>query len=137
MTVSPGVGGGVIFKNKGTPTFENGGGAGCTPGFRRQPQHFEYWVGYAPGDSFADVFGVDRSGTLLDNVTARGGGENALARHAMAALLNASNSEVDYDMSVAEIIAAVQSAFASGDFETVKNQFEAFNEQGCTVDKSN
>jgi hypothetical protein len=114
-----------------------GGGEGCTPGFWRQPQHFQYWTGYNPSDLYSDVFGVARPGTLLQNVTANGGGANALARHSVAALLNAASAEVDYDLSAAEIIAGVQAAFASGDFETFKNVLEGYNEQGCSVDKSN
>ena len=35
------------------------GGEGCTPGFWKQPQHFDSWVGFEPSDSFEDVFGVD------------------------------------------------------------------------------
>jgi hypothetical protein len=136
VTVSQGVGAAVLFKNKGTPEFDIGGG-GCTPGFWRQEQHFQYWTGYSPSDSFASTFGVTRAGTLLENVWARGGGVNALARHAVAALLNASSPEVDYDRTPAEIIALVQDAFATGDFEAVKDLLEGFNEQGCTVDKSN
>jgi hypothetical protein len=131
----------VIFKNSGTPKDEPppplGGGAGCTPGFWRQAQHFSYWTGYAPSDSYAAVFGVARSGTLLDNVRATGGGASALARHSVAALLNAASAEVDYDLSVAQIIAGVQNAYATGNFESFKNTLEGYNEQGCTVDKSN
>jgi hypothetical protein len=129
----------IFFKNAGIetpPPPPPSDFAGCTPGFWRQAQHFQYWTGYGPGDSFATVFGVTRTGTLLQNVRATGGGANALARHAVAALLNAASAEVEYTYSVAQIIAAVQGAFATGNFESVKNDFEAANELGCTVDKS-
>jgi hypothetical protein len=109
------------------------GGDGCTPGFWRQPQHFHQWTGFAPGDSYAAVFGVARAGTLLENVNAGGGGVNALARHSVAALLNAASPDVDYDLTVAEVIAAVQAAFASGNFEATKDVFVAMNEAGCTL----
>ena len=109
------------------------GGQGCTPGFWRQLHHFEHWVGYDPDDLYSAVFGVIRAGTLLENVTARGGGENALARHSVAALLNASSPFVDYDLSVADVIAAVQAAFATGNFEATKDHFEGLNEQGCPL----
>jgi hypothetical protein len=128
----------VYFKNNvGDTPPPPGDFAGCTPGFWRQSQHFQYWTGFDPSDLFADVFGVDYPGTLLDGVWANGGGEHALARHAVAALLNAASPEVEYPYSVAQIISSVQAAFASGDFEGVKNAFEASNELGCTVDKSN
>ena len=125
----------IWFKNIDGP--DDGGAAGCTPGFWRQDQHISYWTGFDPSDLYADVFGVDRAGTLLENVAANGGGADALARHSVAALLNATNSEVDYDLTVAQIIAGVQAAYASGDFESFKNVLEGFNEQGCSVDKSN
>lgn len=125
----------VFFKNAVAETPPPGL-AGCTPGFWRQDQHFPYWIGYRPGDAFSSVFGVTRAGTLLQNVRANGGGANALARHAVAALLNAASPEVQYPYSAAEVIAAVQSAFATGDFERVKDRLEQANELGCTVDKS-
>ena len=110
-----------------------GGLEGCTPGYWKQTQHFDSWVGYLPTDSFASVFGVSYPGTLLDALKANGGGANALARHSVAALLNASG-DVDYAMSTpAQVISAVQAAFASGDFETQKDQFASWNERGCTL----
>jgi hypothetical protein len=67
---------------------------GCTPGFWKQPHHFEYWVGYSPTDTFSDAFGVGPDMSLLDALSAkrqdfRSGDEAALVRHAVAALLNA------------------------------------------------
>jgi hypothetical protein len=126
----------IYFKNNGMDIPPPPSGEGCTPGFWRQPQHFQYWTGFAPSDLFADVFGVDRAGTLLENVTARGGGADALARHAVAALLNAASAEVNYNLSIADIIAGVQAAYASGNFESFKDVLEGYNEQGCSVDKS-
>ena len=38
------------------------GGEGCTPGFWKQDQHFDSWVGFAPTDSFETVFGVSVPG---------------------------------------------------------------------------
>ncbi len=54
---------------------------------------------------------------MLQALEATGGGVNALARHAVAALLNASNPDVDSDFTVAQVIALVQEAIESGDFE--------------------
>ncbi|RPA68552.1 hypothetical protein EF405_08175 [Cyclobacteriaceae bacterium YHN15] len=96
-------------------------------------QNTQFWTGYDPSDLYADVFGVDRFGTLLENVTANGGGANALARHSVAAILNATRTEVSYDLTVAEIIAGVQAAYASGDFESFKNVLEGENEKGCLI----
>jgi hypothetical protein len=119
------------------------GGEGCTPGFWKQDQHFDSWVGFAPGDFFDAVFGVDvtlrvdnqqvANPTLLQALMAQGGGVNALARHAVAALLNASNPDVSFDFTAAEVIALVQEAVASGDFETAHQLLAAANEQGCPL----
>jgi hypothetical protein len=114
---------------------EPSGGQGCTPGYWRQEQHFDSWVNYSPSDYYDPTFGVDGSfETLLDAVWARGGGEKALARHAVAALLSASSPDVDYAFTVGEIMAMVQAAYDSGDFEYAKNQFEYQNELGCPLD---
>jgi uncharacterized repeat protein (TIGR01451 family) len=120
------------------------GDEGCTPGFWKQDQHFDSWVGFEPDQSFEDVFGVDvtlRAGgqntiedpTLLDALNATGGGVNALARHAVAALLNASNPDVDSVFTEAEVIAIVQEAVESGEFEEAIAQLAAANELGCPL----
>jgi hypothetical protein len=117
-----------------TVTPPPAGGQGCTPGYWRQDQHFDSWMAYAPGDSYDATFGVDGSfATLLDAVWARGGGESALARHAVAALLNAQNADVSYLYSTADVLSMVQQAYATGDFNGVKNLFEAQNEAGCPL----
>ena len=115
-----------------TPTVPHEIG-GCTPGYWRQAHHLDSWVGYDPDDKFDSVFGVDASDdlTLIEALRARGGGQHALMRHSVAALLNASS--LDYAYSPAGIIAMVQSAYASGEFENVKDLFEAANEAGCPL----
>jgi hypothetical protein len=112
------------------------GGEGCTPGFWKQSQHLDSWVGYEPTDVYDDVFGVAHFGdlTLLEALNLSGGGANALGRHSVAALLNASSPDVDYDYSVSMVIAAVQEAFATGQYEATKDVFEFYNEQGCPLD---
>ena len=112
---------------------------GCTPGFWKQPQHFDSWVGFTPNQSFDTVFGVDvtiggfTNATLLQALNAGGGGINALARHAVAALLNSTNPDVDFAYTTAEVIDLVQDAIASGDYETAKNLLAAANEAGCPL----
>lgn len=110
------------------------GGEGCTPGFWRQENKLDLWVGYSPGDSFDAVFGVSYGGTLFEAVNAGGGGADALARHAVAALLNSTSPDVDYLYSTAEVISMVQDAFASGEFNATKDLFAAQNELGCSLD---
>ncbi len=118
-----------------------GGGEGCTPGYWKNhtglKSQTNQWppTGYGQGDSYDATFGVSSSfgGTLLDAVRRGGGGEIALGRHAVAALLNSSHPDVSYDLSAAGVIAAVQAAYAGGDFEGVKNTLAWYNEQGCPI----
>jgi hypothetical protein len=112
------------------------GGQGCTPGYWRQDHHYDSWVGYAPGDNFDTVFGVSSTFSpknLGNAVQLGGGGERALARHAVAALLNAASPGVSYLYSEAEVKTMVQSAYATGNFEGTKNLLEAQNEKGCPL----
>ncbi|UCE60879.1 MAG: hypothetical protein JSU63_03840, partial [Phycisphaerales bacterium] len=116
------------------------GGDGCTPGFWKQPHHAKFWTNYMPDDLFEDVFGVDAivldGKTLLEAMWTGGGHEAALGRHATAALLNATSGEVDFAYTANEIIAMVQEAYATGDFNGIKSMLAEENERGCTVDKS-
>ena len=81
-----------------------------------------------------DAFSGEPS--LLQALKFGGGGLKALARHAVAALLNAAHPDIDpapeYD-TPAEVIAAFQAAFASGDYETTKDALQASNESGCPL----
>lgn len=125
---------------------EEGGGEGCTPGYWRQRHHFDDWTGYAPGDDLAGVFDIpadlelarpERDDpediSLHDAVTLRGGGVNALLRHAVAALLNAASDDVSYDLTESQVISRVNDALADGEFEGLKDELETFNEQGCPL----
>jgi len=124
------------------------GNEGCTPGYWKQPQHEDSWEGYYPKDLFVEIFGEvitirwkEKKGkpvptedpTLLQALQARGGGINALARHAVAALLNASNPAVLYYYSVDEVIQMTQDALGSGSYGPTKNLFEEANEAGCPL----
>jgi len=115
----------------GTPV-----GEGFTPGYWKQPHHFDDWVGYSPDDSYEDVFGVDAPGdvTLLEALRAKGGKVYALERHSTAALLNAAHAGVDYMYSEDDVIAMTQDAFATGQYNTVKDLFETQNEMGGDFD---
>ena len=73
--------------------------------------------------------------TLLQALNSTGGGIDALARHGVAALLNAASPDVDYTFSVGDVIAKVQAAIDSGDYETNKDILAAENEAGCPIDQ--
>jgi hypothetical protein len=117
------------------------GGQGCTPGYWKQSQHFDSWpAGYVPtgagATDFDAAFGVNLFNPNISLLTAlglEGGGVKALARHAAAALLNSASDGVDYGLTTAQVIAAVQAAVASGDYESVKNTLDALNNGGCTL----
>lgn len=103
-------------------------GEGCTPGFWKN--HPGYWppTGYDLNDDFDTVFGTDLFDpdiTLNQAVRAQGGGVNRLARHGASALLNAAHPDVDYPLTVDEVIAAVQ----AGDADLL----EYSNELGCPL----
>lgn len=110
-------------------------GNGCTPGYWKQKHHLDSWVVYSPDDLYDDVFGV-ASGlgkTLHDALRTGGGGVNALLRHSTAALLNSSSAGVGFFYSSSEVIAIVQDAFDTGEFEAAKNLLAAQNEKGCPL----
>lgn len=126
------------------PVEEDEDGEGCTPGYWKN--HTDRWIGYLPTADFDATFGVnvyDPNITLKKALEAKGGGINALARHATAALLNARASElpeddpshVDYSYTVAEVLSMVQAAIAGGSatIESTKNQLEEANELGCPL----
>lgn len=134
----------IVFTN--TPVEEPEDGEGCTPGYwknhagadshskggQKKPSA---WEGYSPGDDYDGTFGVTSSfgGTLIEALNRGGGGEIALGRHAVAALLNAAHSGVSYDLSEAEVKALVAAAYGSGDFESAKAELAELNEQGCPL----
>lgn len=114
-----------------TTTTTPPGQEGCTPGFWKS--HPEAWVGYLPSQTFASVFGVAVPGqpaglTLGAALELGGGGVNALARQAVAALLNAAHPEVDYPLSEAQIIAMVSAAITSGNADTIESLKDTLDE---------
>ncbi len=70
---------------------------------------------------------------MIDALNAGGGGDYALGRHGVAALLNASNPDVDYKYTEAQVIAVVAGAMGTPGAEAAKNQLAAQNEAGCPI----
>ncbi len=107
----------------------------CSPGYWKQSQHFDSWVGYSPNQTFQSVFGTNitimwsakgkpgpvTNPTLLQVLEANGGGTSSLARAAVGALLNA--SALDSSLTTAQVIAIFNAAYISGDFEGGKAQY--------------
>jgi hypothetical protein len=136
----------IQFKNIGTP--EEPDYEGCTPGFWRQAHHHQFWTGFSPAGAWTTAFATlggthkepGRNGATFSDATTLGaavqfggGGIFALARHAVAAILNASNPNIDYPLTVAQVQALVNAAIASGNYNGAKDILEAHNELGCDV----
>mgnify|MGYP003574323629 FL=1 len=117
------------------------GDEGCTPGYWKQDQHFGSWPVNPYTYTFGEAFTTACDGMmypsvnpedgtdictilLLDALSLKGGGVNALARHAAAGWLNATSS-VEYMWSVAE----VEAAFMAGQ----KDVLEEANESYCPL----
>lgn len=117
------------------------GDQGCTPGYwKNLRKHLAAWTaaGFAPGDDFDTVFGVNAFTpdiTLEQALNLGGGGLNKLARHAVAALLSAAHPDVNYPLTLAQVIALVQSAIS--DPEPEATQLDTFNNLGCPLNGGN
>lgn len=137
VDVSDRIGGAIWFK------FRDGslppvGGEGCTLGYWKQRQHFDSWPApYVPSMRFNQVFANAFPGkTLVQVLQLKGGGLNALGRQTVAALLSAASADVDYDLTVAEVVAAFNSAYATSNrqsFTSQKDVFDMLNNQGCPL----
>lgn len=117
-----------------TPPPPTAGTQGCTPGYWRN--HLGSWRGFSPSADFDATFGVNAFSpdiTLGQAIQLGGGGINQLARHATAALLNASHGGVSFGLSAAEVIGMVQAAVASGQLEQTALLFDTMNNRGCPL----
>jgi len=114
-----------------------GEGEGCTPGFWKQPHHFDSWPApYAPNQLFSTYFENAYPGmTLLQVLTLKGNttGLEALGRHTVAALLN--SASVGFGMTTQEVIDAFNAVFpgTKAQYNTLKNTFAALNESVCPL----
>ncbi|HYN06527.1 MAG TPA: hypothetical protein VES67_03960 [Vicinamibacterales bacterium] len=128
----------ITFTNNVPPPPPPPGDEGCTPGYWKQDQHFDNWTGLSTGADFDTTFGVNfftPNITLLQALNRGGGGVNALARHAVAALLNAASADVDYRYTTAEVLAIVRGTgvYAGRTIEERKDLLAAANELGCPL----
>jgi hypothetical protein len=119
-------------------TPQHTGTEGLSPGFWKQSKHFKQWVDYSPCDRLGHVFGVSVPChmTLLNALKARCGGYYALMRQSVAALLNASHPNIEYAYSVDAVISMVQEAWATGEYEPLKDSLEIENEKGADLSDS-
>ena len=106
---------------------------GCSRGYWANPLHLDKWTGYSTSQSFASVFGVNVTGTLLDVIRSTGRGQDAVAREAVVALLNASHPDVPYPYTETEIITAIRTAFATGDLSSAQYVLGQINARTCPL----
>lgn len=119
---------------------DNGPFNGCSPGYwKNLDQHLDSWIGYTPDDHFDTVFGVTSTftervrgqnravpnPTLIATLELGGGGEMAMGRFLVNALLNLSNPGVNFHAelqqnggtivvnSVAALITLAQNVYAN------------------------
>ena len=118
---------------------------GCTPGFWKQSQHFDSWVGFTPGQKLSTVFTFPTQLASFGNETflqaLQGGGGTGLdgaveilLRAAAAALLNANS--VSFPLSKTTIISQVNMALASLDRDTIlalASTLDSDNNLGCPL----
>lgn len=113
------------------------GGEGCTPGYWKQPHHFDSWASpYTPDTQFAEVFEDAFPGmTLVDVLAQGGGGLKALGRHVVAALLNTASEDVSYGMSTADVVDQFDATVPGrkSDYNGLKNSLMSLNEAGCPL----
>jgi hypothetical protein len=110
-------------------TFDSTPREGCSPGYWKN--RLASWPVSQDAD-FDTTFGVDffePDITLLEAVNLGGGDENALARHAAAALLNTQDAGVDYSLPEGAVKALVQ----SGDVYAALQLLSSFNNAGCPL----
>ncbi len=90
------------------PSFEY-----CSPGYWKQSQHFDSYVGYTPTQLFSSVFSnAFPAKTLVGVLSNGGGGLNALGRQVVAALLN-NAAGLETGTTTAGIISTFNSIYAN------------------------
>jgi hypothetical protein len=131
----------LAIASKGAKTDGNAadtqysGGTGCSHGYWKN--HSSSWTptGYKLTDNFDTVFGITHYGsmTLDEALNLKGGGFNALAREATAALLNSKISVIKFKYSTAQVIKLVQEAVTANNPEPTKDALESGNTSGCLL----
>jgi len=118
------------------------GDEGCTPGYWKN--HLGAWDRWSPTTKLSAVFnlgGALGNSTFLQALNFDGGetidgATRILLRAAVAALLNAADSGVDYSLYVREVRNRVNNALASNDRQTIINLAENLdvrNRGGCPL----
>jgi len=118
---------------------------GCTPGYWKEDVHLDSWVatGFRTTDKFNTVFGVTQyvksdgtPYTLLEVMRNLNGNGDPISTnlgfHAVAALLNAAHSSVNYGYTSGEIIILFRNNYSSNG-AALKDSLAMLNERGCPL----
>lgn len=114
-----------------------GGLEGCSPNFWKQAKSDAFWANYQPDQKFNRVFnvkGTSRTMTLRQALKKGSGDELAFKRQAVAALLNASSSVVNYAYTEAQVLAIVRNAYGTRDFKNARIDLAQQNKLGCLLE---
>jgi hypothetical protein len=136
----------LFRSSSATCDVEIPGMSGCTPGFWKN--HTDCWACYSTGTYISDVFTIPAplsdlgDDTLLKALSYKGGRSveakaRILLRHAVAALLNACDPDVDYPLTVVGVIGEVNEALATlnkGEILSLKRTLDDYNNYGCPID---
>jgi hypothetical protein len=146
----------VSGEDKYGNNFGNRAVEGCTPGYWKQEQHFDSWVGWVPTQPLTDMFVAIIGSELFDLMMKQESGapnvklglatlDQALEfpndygigqmfRHGVAAVLNAANPDVAFGYSVVQIQDLVNGAIETGiGFEGLADDFMNANEAICPL----
>jgi pimeloyl-ACP methyl ester carboxylesterase len=137
ISVSDLVGGAIWFKFR-SPGQEDLRGEGCAPNYWTQANAVEAWPApYEPDMLFSQVFAnAFPNQTLRDVLALRGDGLEALGRHSVAALLNASSAKVNSDLTPVDVVAGFNNVYLSANRPAMRNQqglFGMLNNQECPL----
>lgn len=114
---------------------------GCSHGYWKN--HTQSWEGWSYTDMVSDAFDWPYADmTMLQAMQFTGPGNTVedasriLLQQAVASLLNADHSDVNFPMDSADLISAVNEALASGDRDAIlalKDQLDEKNNLGCPL----
>src|SRR5262249_22775179 len=120
---------------------------GCTPGFWKQDQHFDSWVGFTQNQTLGSVFTIPAqfsslsNKTLLEALNFPGGSTlteaaQILLRVGTGSLPHSSSLGGKFPLTTSQVIMQINQALASGNRDTIlglANQLDQLNNARCPL----
>ena len=127
----------LVLPEEDKPRPPEHGDEGCH--YNKWKKNVDRWPArYGPRTFFADVFDdVFPGKTLFDVIDTKGGELNHLGRETVAALLNAASNEVEFALTVDEVIRkfnAIDHDDGKGAVKDLRKEFHALTEGPCPLD---